>query len=64
MFVKGTTFFMGFGFFGQPILERGLNWLNHTYPNWQKLLEIRKYSPPPNPLTLVPSFAAFPQMRN
>jgi len=47
MFVKGTTFFVGFGFFGQPILERGLNWLNRTYPHWQKILEIRKY--PCNP---------------
>ena len=42
LFVKGTTFITGFVFFGQPTLTAGLNWLNKTYPNWQKLLEIRK----------------------
>jgi len=42
LFVKGSTFIVGFVFFGQPILTAGFNWLNHTYPNWQKLLEIRK----------------------
>ena len=47
MFVKGTTLFVGFGVFGQPTLDRGLTWLNHTYPHWQKLLEIRKYGPSP-----------------
>lgn len=42
MFMKGVTFGVGFGFFGDPIISRGLDWLNRTYPNWQKLLEIRK----------------------
>ncbi|KAF9631644.1 hypothetical protein BFW01_g2506 [Lasiodiplodia theobromae] len=41
MFVKGVTFGAGFGFFGDPIISRGLSWLNHTFPHWQKLLEIR-----------------------
>ncbi|KAL1622396.1 hypothetical protein SLS54_004960 [Diplodia seriata] len=41
MFVKGIAFGAGFGFFGDPIISRGLTWLNRTFPHWQKLLEIR-----------------------
>ncbi|RMZ71597.1 Proteasome subunit beta type [Pyrenophora seminiperda CCB06] len=41
MFMKGVTFGVGFGFFGDPIIQRGLELLNRKYPNWQKLLELR-----------------------
>ncbi|KAI0150823.1 hypothetical protein GGR57DRAFT_471667 [Xylariaceae sp. FL1272] len=41
MFMKGVTFGAGFGFFGQPLITRGLIFLNRQYPHWQKLLEIR-----------------------
>jgi hypothetical protein len=41
MVVKGLTFGIGFGFFGDPIIQPGIKWLNSTYPNWQKLLELR-----------------------
>ncbi|KAK0729545.1 hypothetical protein B0H67DRAFT_501065 [Lasiosphaeris hirsuta] len=41
MFIKGLTFGIGFGFFGDPVLSRGLDWLNRTMPDWQKLLELR-----------------------
>ncbi|KAI9674199.1 MAG: hypothetical protein M1817_002017 [Caeruleum heppii] len=41
MFMKGTTFGVGFGFFGDPVLSRGFAWLNRTFPNWKKILEIR-----------------------
>lgn len=41
MVTKGTTFGIGFGFFGDPIMTPGLDWLNRNYPNWQKLLELR-----------------------
>ncbi|KAK4675097.1 hypothetical protein QC764_501400 [Podospora pseudoanserina] len=41
MFVKGVTFGIGFGFFGDPIISRGLDWLNRTIPDWKKLLELR-----------------------
>lgn len=41
MLVKGMTFGMGFGFFGDPVLQPSLKWLNSTFPNWQKLLELR-----------------------
>ncbi|PSK55853.1 hypothetical protein B9Z65_4731 [Elsinoe australis] len=41
MFMKGVTFGAGFGFFGDPIIFPALKWLNRTFPNWQKLLEVR-----------------------
>jgi len=41
MFVKGLTFAIGFGFFGDPIIMRFVHWLNRHFPNWRKLLEIR-----------------------
>lgn len=41
MVVKGTTFGIGFGFFGDPIIMRGLEYLNSHFPKWQKLLELR-----------------------
>jgi hypothetical protein len=42
MFMKGATFGAGFGFFGDPIISRGLETLNRKFPNWKKILEIRK----------------------
>lgn len=41
MFMKGLTFGAGVGFFGDPVIFPCLNWLNKTFPNWQKLLELR-----------------------
>lgn len=41
MFMRGVTFGVGVGFFGDPIISRGLKWLNHAFPHWQKLLELR-----------------------
>ncbi|KAI8624146.1 hypothetical protein F5Y19DRAFT_480915 [Xylariaceae sp. FL1651] len=41
MFVKGITFGLGFGFFGDPIITPSLRWLNRQYPHWQKVLELR-----------------------
>ncbi|ROW04747.1 hypothetical protein VMCG_04718 [Cytospora schulzeri] len=41
MVVKGTTFGVGFGFFGDPVIARGMELLNRKFPNWQKLLELR-----------------------
>jgi len=42
MFVKGLTFGVGFGFFGDPIIQRGIVLLNEKFPNWTKLLQLRK----------------------
>jgi hypothetical protein len=41
MLVKGITFGIGFGFFGDPIIQPGLQWLNSNFPKWQRLLELR-----------------------
>ncbi|KAF1999612.1 hypothetical protein P154DRAFT_493286 [Amniculicola lignicola CBS 123094] len=41
MVTKGMTFGIGFGFFGDPIISRGIDFLNRKVPNWQKLLELR-----------------------
>lgn len=41
MFMKGLTFGIGFGFFGDPIITRGLDLLNRKFPGWQKMLELR-----------------------
>jgi len=41
MFIKGVMFGVGFGFFGDPITLPAIRWLNKTFPNWQKLLEVR-----------------------
>lgn len=41
MVVKGATFFVGVGFFGDPIFIRSLHWLNANYPNWPVYLDIR-----------------------
>ena len=41
MFSKGVTGGIGFGFFGDPLIWRGLELLNKKFPHWQRLLEIR-----------------------
>jgi len=41
MFMKMNGLFLGFGFFGDPLIWRGLSYLNRKYPHWQKLLELR-----------------------
>jgi len=42
MFIKGTSFITGFAFFSQPLMDKGLNWLNKTIPDWPKYLDPRK----------------------
>ena len=41
MFMKGVTFGVGIGFFGDPITVRGYRLLNEKFPNWQQMLELR-----------------------
>ncbi|KJY00519.1 hypothetical protein TI39_contig323g00052 [Zymoseptoria brevis] len=41
MIVKGVGFGVGFGIFGDPLITRGLEFLNSKFPRWQKLLELR-----------------------
>jgi hypothetical protein len=40
--VKSTTFLIGGVFFGDPIIMRGLDYLNRNYPNWLSYLDLRK----------------------
>ncbi|KAJ5130468.1 uncharacterized protein N7515_006507 [Penicillium bovifimosum] len=40
-FMKLSTFFIGFAFFGDPIISRGVSYLNRRFPNWQKLIELQ-----------------------
>ena len=43
IFMKATYAGVGFGFFGAPLIWRGLDLLNRKVPNWQKYLELEKY---------------------
>ncbi|RPA77429.1 hypothetical protein BJ508DRAFT_212779 [Ascobolus immersus RN42] len=39
--MRSMTFISGAAFFGQPGIDRALNWLNIHYPNWMELLDLR-----------------------
>ncbi|RHZ62962.1 DUF3292 domain-containing protein [Aspergillus thermomutatus] len=41
VFVKSSTFLLGFVFFGDPVLQHLMSYLNHEFPHWQKLLELQ-----------------------
>jgi hypothetical protein len=41
MIMKSVGFGVGFGMFGDPVITRGLDFLNTKFPRWQKLLELR-----------------------
>ena len=41
MFMKANTFFIGFGFFADPLIWRGLDILNRKFPHWQEMLQLR-----------------------
>ena len=41
MVTKMTGLIVGFGFFGDPLIWRGLDLLNKKIPDWQQYLEIR-----------------------
>ncbi|KAJ6263075.1 hypothetical protein Dda_1634 [Drechslerella dactyloides] len=41
MVLKAIGLGFGFGFFGQPLIDRGVELLNTKFPHWQKLLELR-----------------------
>ncbi|KAL0934531.1 uncharacterized protein CTRU02_211330 [Colletotrichum truncatum] len=41
MLVKGTGFIVGFTIFGDPLIQRGLVFINRTYPRWKKYVELR-----------------------
>lgn len=39
--MKGSTFTIGFAFFSDPLMQRGIEILNEKIPDWPKYLEIR-----------------------
>lgn len=41
MVMKGMGFGVGFGFFGDPVITPALDFVNKTYPRWQKYVELR-----------------------
>ncbi|EWZ90664.1 hypothetical protein FOWG_08259 [Fusarium oxysporum f. sp. lycopersici MN25] len=41
MAMKGMGFAAGFGFFGDPIITPAMNFINRTYPRWEKYVELR-----------------------
>lgn len=41
--VKALRFLVGALFFNDPMLRRGLAWLNTNVPNWKEYLDLRKY---------------------
>lgn len=42
VFSKLAGLGVGFGFFGDPIIRRGLAILNRNFPHWQKVFELQK----------------------
>jgi hypothetical protein len=42
MVVKCTGAVIGFVFFGQPVIDSGVEWLDDTIPGWKKPAELRK----------------------
>ena len=39
--VEGTTFITGFAFFSDPLMQRGIAYLNEKVPDWPKYLQLR-----------------------
>lgn len=44
MLLKGTGFGIGFGFFGDPIISPGLQYVNNNFPKWVQWLEMAPHS--------------------
>lgn len=43
MIVKGIGFAIGFGFFGDPVFQWTVGFLNRTVPDWKDYLDMQKY---------------------
>ncbi|KAL6232063.1 hypothetical protein BDW75DRAFT_243323 [Aspergillus navahoensis] len=41
VFMKMTTFFVGLGFFGDPLIQRGIQYLDRKYPHWKELSQLQ-----------------------
>ncbi|RHZ66717.1 uncharacterized protein CDV56_103492 [Aspergillus thermomutatus] len=40
--IKATSFALGLGFFGDPVIDYSVDYLNRTIPNWREYLDLRK----------------------
>jgi hypothetical protein len=40
--LRGASFGLGAGFFGQPLIIRGVKEFMRRVPNWQEYLDLRK----------------------
>lgn len=45
MIIKAIGFTVGFGFFGDPIFQGTLSFLNNKVPDWKKHLDLQQYAP-------------------
>ncbi len=43
IWLRGASLAFGFGFFGQPVIDRGLQLFVEKVPDWQVKLDIRKW---------------------
>ena len=43
--MKTSTLLAGSSFFGDPVIRRGIRYLNRQFPKWQKMFELQKYIP-------------------
>ncbi|KAL4902209.1 hypothetical protein BDW74DRAFT_158802 [Aspergillus multicolor] len=41
IFMKMATFFVGLGFFGDPLIQRGIQYLDREYPHWKELSQLQ-----------------------
>ncbi|WP_411021306.1 DUF3292 domain-containing protein, partial [Salmonella sp. s29923] len=41
MLLKGLGFGVGFVLFGDPIITPALQFVNRTYPRWEKFIQLR-----------------------
>ena len=64
IFMKATYAWVGFGFFGDPLIWRGLDLLNRKVPNWQKYLELEKYFKMAPKVKTYANFFKFPPQRH
>ncbi|KAF7131114.1 hypothetical protein CNMCM5793_004101 [Aspergillus hiratsukae] len=40
--IKAAAFALGLGFFGDPVIDYGVNYLNRKIPNWREHLDLQK----------------------
>lgn len=41
--IKATAFTLGLGFFGGPIINYSIEYLNRKIPNWREHLDLQQY---------------------